>query len=187
VLETLAPGERVAFVLHDMFDLPFEEIASIVGRSPDAARQLASRARRRVRGVAPPDRDLGRHREIVSAFLAASRDGDFDALLAVLAPDVALRADETAVRTAAANRWGGAPSLASEVRGASAIADAFKGGRARGASRARINGDAGAVWAVDGRPRSAFVFTVNLGKITAIEIIMDPTHLAELDIEIERD
>jgi RNA polymerase sigma factor (sigma-70 family) len=184
VLETLAPAERVAFVLHDMFDVPFEEIAPIVGRSPAAARQLASRARRRVRGAPVPGSDVARQREVVDAFLAASRDGDFDALVAVLAPDVVLRADEVAVRTAAARRWGGAPGLSSEIRGARAVAETFKG-RARGASPALIDGDAGAVWAVGGRPRTAFVFRVELGRITEIELVMDPARLSALDIEIE--
>src|SRR5262249_52367203 len=118
VLETLAPAERVAFVLHDMFDLRFDEIAPIVGRSPEAVRQLASRARRSVQGGTVPEGDLARHHTIVSAFLSASREGDFDALLRVLAPDVVLRADDLAVRAAAANKWGGAPSLSSEGRGA---------------------------------------------------------------------
>ncbi|HEY6004237.1 MAG TPA: sigma-70 family RNA polymerase sigma factor [Anaeromyxobacter sp.] len=184
VLETLAPAERVAFVLHDMFDIPFEEIASIVGRSPAAARQLASRARRRVRGAPVPGSDVARQREVVGAFLAASRDGDFDALVAVLAPDVVLRADEVGVRAAAARKWGGAPSLSSEIRGAPAVAETFRG-RARGASPALIDGSAGAVWAVRGQPRAAFVFRVELGKITEIELVMDPARLSELDIEIE--
>src|SRR5438067_1495687 len=116
VLDTLAPAERVAFVLHDVFAVPFEEIAAIVGRSPAAARQLASRARRRVRGAATaPDADLTRQREVVDAFLAASRAGDFDALLAVLDPDVVLRADRAAVQAGAAR----------EVRGAAAVAHTF--------------------------------------------------------------
>jgi RNA polymerase sigma-70 factor (ECF subfamily) len=106
VLETLAPAERVAFVLHDMFDLPFDEIGPIVGRSEAAARQLASRARRRVRGAPVTDPDRGRQRKVLDAFLAASRDGHFDGLLAVLDPDVVLTADDDAVRTAAANKWG---------------------------------------------------------------------------------
>lgn len=122
----------------------------------------------------------------MNAFLAASRDGDFEALLAVLAPDVVLRADELAVRAAAARRWAGAPGLAREVRGASAVADTFRG-RARGASPALINRDAGAVWAVGGRPRAAFVFALELDKITGIEIVMDPGRLAELVIEIVGD
>src|SRR3989441_13163523 len=137
VLETLAPAERVAFVLHDMFDLPFDEIAPIVGRSPTAARQLASRARRRVQGAATvPDADLTRQREVVDAFLAASRGGDFDALLAVLDPDVVLRADRAAVAAGASG----------EVRGAPAVARQFSG-RARVAQPALVNGAAGAEWA----------------------------------------
>jgi RNA polymerase sigma-70 factor (ECF subfamily) len=184
VLETLAPAERVAFVLHDMFDLPFDEIGAIVGRSATAARQLASRARRRVQGGAPlADADLPRQREVVDAFLAASRDGNFEALLAVLAPDVVLRADDVAVRTAATNKWGGAPSLPSELHGARAVADTFKG-RARGARPALINGAAGAVWAVGGQPRAAFVFTIELGKIVEVSLVMDPERLSELDLEI---
>jgi RNA polymerase sigma-70 factor (ECF subfamily) len=182
VHETLAPAERVAFVLHDMFDLPFEEIAEIVGRTPTAARQLASRARRRVRGgAALPDGDLARRREVVSAFLAASRDGDFDALLAVLAPDVVVHADALAVQTAAGNKWG--PRLERELRGAQAVAETFKG-RARGARRALIDGDAGAVWAVAGVVRSAFVFAVEGERIVGIELVMQPERLEELDIEI---
>jgi RNA polymerase sigma factor (sigma-70 family) len=187
VLETLAPAERVAFVLHDMFDLPFDEIATILGRSEVAVRQLASRARRRVRGAEPvADADRAGRRKVVDAFLAASRDGHFDALLAVLAPDVVLRADELAVRVAAANKWGGAPSLASEVRGAPAVAETFKG-RARGTQRALINGDAGAVWAVGGQVRAAFVFTVERDKIVEIDVLMEPERLGELDLEILSD
>jgi RNA polymerase sigma factor (sigma-70 family) len=187
VLEMLAPAERVAFVLHDMFDLPFEEIASVVGRSPEAARQLASRARRRVRGVhkvsAP---DLDRRREVVDAFLAASRNGDFEALLAVLDPEVVLHADELAVRTAEANKWAGAPTLASEVRGARSVADTFKG-RARAARRALIDGSPGAVWAQAGRIRAAFVFHVRGGTIGEIHIIMEPTRIGEMDVEMVAD
>jgi RNA polymerase sigma-70 factor (ECF subfamily) len=182
VLETLAPAERVAFVLHDMFDLPFEEIAAIVGRSPAAARQLASRARRRVQGgAATPAADVARQREVVDAFLTASRAGNFDALLAVLAPDVVLRADELSVRTAAANKWGGAPELAPELHGAGAVAATFKG-RARGAVPALIDGNAGAVWMMGGEIRSAFVFTVDGDAVRAIDLIMDPDRLAELDV-----
>jgi len=184
VLETLAPAERVAFVLHDMFDLSFEEIAPIVDRTPAASRQLASRARRRVRGAETPSTDLARHRELVSAFLAASRDGDFDRLLAVLSPDVVLRADDLAVRTAAANQRYGAPVLASQMRGASRVADAFKG-RARAALPAVIDGEAGAVWAMGGQVRAAFVFTIMRDRITGIDLCMDPDHLAELDVKID--
>src|SRR5213593_1837753 len=148
VLETLSPPERVAFVLHDLFDLSFDEIAPILGRSPPAARQLASRARRRVQGATAGDADRTRQRALVDAFLAASRGGDFAALLAVLDPDVVLRADPAAVRAGAS----------SEVRGAAAVAKTFSG-RARAAQPALVNGAAGAVWAPGGRPRVVFGFT----------------------------
>ena len=184
VLDTLSPAERVAFVLHDMFDLSFEEIAPIVDRTPAAARQLASRARRSVRGAAAPATDVARQRELVNAFLAASRDGDFEGLVAVLSANVVLRADDLAVRTAAANQRHGAPILASEVRGAPLVADAFKG-RARAALPALIDGEAGAVWAVAGQVRAAFLFMSEHDRITAIELVMDPGHLAELDVKID--
>ena len=183
VLDTLAPGERVAFVLHDMFDLSFEEIARILNRTPAATRQLASRARRRVRGEQAPAADIAVHRELVSAFLAASRDGDFERLVAVLSPEVVLRADERAVLTAAANRRHGAPELTAEIHGAARVADTFKG-RARAAQPALIDGEAGAVWAIGGRVQSAFVFTIEGAKITAIDIVMDTAHLAGLDMTI---
>ncbi len=174
VLETLAPAERVAFVLHDMFAVPFDEIAPIVGRSPAAARQLASRARRRVQGTAPgPDADPGRQRQVVDAFLAASRGGDFEALLGVLDPDVVLRADPAAVRTGALR----------EVRGATAVANTFSG-RAQAAQPALINGAAGLVWAPGGRPRVAFSFTMSRGKIVAIDMVADAERLRELDLSI---
>ena len=180
VLETLAPAERVAFVLHDVFELPFEEIAQVVGRSPDAARQLASRARRRVRGAPTvSDADFTRQRRVVDAFLAASRNGDFDALLRVLDPDVVLRADAAAVAAAAAA--GGALPLTSETRGAAAVAGTFKG-RAQAARVALLGGAVGAVWAPGGRPRSAIAFTVVGERITGIEVIMEPARLAQLDI-----
>jgi RNA polymerase sigma factor (sigma-70 family) len=177
VLDTLTPAERLAFVLHDMFAVPFDEIAPIVERSPAAARQLASRARRRVQGAATvPDADLTRRREVVDAFLTASRDGDFDALLAVLDPDVVLRADHAAVRAGASK----------EVRGAAAVADTFSG-RARAAQPALINGAAGAVWAPGGRPRVAFSFTIKHGKIAEIDLLADPTRLGQLDLEVLND
>ena len=177
VLETLAPAERVAFVLHDMFDLPFEEIAPIVGRSPTAARQLASRARRRVKGsAAAPEADRSRQREVVDAFLAASRGGDFDALLAVLDPDVVLRADRAAVQAGASR----------EVRGAAAVADTFSG-RARAAQPALVNGAVGLVWAPHGQPRVAFGFTIMRGKIVAIDLFADPERLGQLDLVILND
>jgi RNA polymerase sigma-70 factor (ECF subfamily) len=167
-----------------MFDLSFEEIAPILDRTPAAARQLASRARRTVRGAAAPAPDVARQRELVSAFLAASRDGDFEGLVAALSPDVVLRADDLAVRMAAANQRHGAPVLRPEERGASQVATAFKG-RARAASPALIDGEPGAVWAVGGLVRAAFVFTIEGGKISAIDVIMDPGHLAELDVKID--
>lgn len=182
VLETLAPAERVAFVLHDLFDLSFEEIGCILGRTAAAARQLASRARRRVRGVEAPTGDLARHRELVSAFLAASRDGDFERLLAVLSPDALLRADPLAVSMAAARRRHGAPCLSPEVRGAENVANAFKG-RARAALPALIDGEAGAVWAMGGQVRAAFLFTIQHDRIAEIDIVMRPEDLAGLDVE----
>src|SRR5215831_439963 len=161
VLEELAPAERVAFVLHDMFDLPFDQIGPIVGRSPAAARQLASRARRRVQGTAtPPD-----------AFLAASRGGDFGALVALLDPEVVLRADAAAVRA-------GAPG---EVHGAAEVAGTFSG-RARAARLALVNGVAGLVLAHRGEPRMVFCFTVTGGKITAIDLLADPERIRQLDL-----
>jgi RNA polymerase sigma-70 factor (ECF subfamily) len=176
VLDTLTPAERLAFVLHDMFAVPFDEIAPIVERSPAAARQLASRARRRVQGATTPDADVNRQREVVNAFLAASRGGDFDALLAVLDPDVVLRADGAAV----------AAGASSEVRGASAVANTFSG-RARAAQLALVNGAAGAVWAPGGQPRVAVSFTITRGKIVAIDLLADPTRLGQLDLEILND
>jgi len=183
VLDMLAPQERVAFVLHDMFDLSFEEIAPIVEGTPAAARQLASRARRRVRGAAAPPTDVAQHRELVGAFLAASRDGDFDRLLAVLSPDPVLRADAKSVRVAAAYQDRGGPVLAPEVRGAAEVARAFQG-RATDALPALIDGEPGAVWAVRGQVRSAFVFTIAGGRVAGIDLVMDDEHLGALDIEI---
>jgi RNA polymerase sigma factor (sigma-70 family) len=174
VLDTLAPAERVAFVLHDLFAVPFDEIAPIVGRSPNAAKMLASRARRRVQGAATvPDTDLVRQRAVVDAFLAASRGGDFDTLLAVLDPDVVLRADPAAVRAGAS----------AEVRGAPAVAGTFSG-RARLARPALVDGAVGAVWAAGGRPRVVFSFTITRGKIVAIDILADPERLGQLDLAV---
>src|SRR2546425_986589 len=174
VLQTLAPAERVAFVLHDMFDLPFDEIAPIVGRSPTAARQLASRARRRVQGAATvPDADPTRQRKVVDAFLAASRGGDFDALLEVLDPDVVLRADSAAVQMGASR----------DIRGAKAVADTFSG-RARAAQPALVNGAVGLVWAPGGRPRVVFGFTITRGKIVAVDLIADHVRLGQLDLVV---
>ena len=172
VLDTLTPAERLAFVLHDMFAVPFEEIAPIVERSPVATRKLASRARLRIQGAdTAPDTDLSRRREIVGAFLAASRNGDLEALVAVLDPDVVLRADHTAVRMGAA----------AESRGAAAVAGFFSG-RAQAAREALINGVAGAVWATNGRPRVVFSFTITGGKISAIDLIGDRGLLRQTDL-----
>jgi RNA polymerase sigma factor (sigma-70 family) len=177
VLDTLEPAERLAFVLHDVFAVPYAEIALLLERSTAAAKMLASRARRRVRHAEMiTGSDDIRHRGIVRAFLAASRDGDFAALLALLDPDVVFRADQTA-------RQAGAPG---DLHGARAIATQFSG-RARGARLALINGAAGAVWAPGGKPRGAFAFTVANGQIVAIELVADPEHLAQLDVAILTD
>jgi RNA polymerase sigma factor (sigma-70 family) len=184
VLETLAPAERLAFVLHDLFALPFDEIAAIAGCSPVAARQLASRARRRVQGAAArPDAevDRSRQREVVDAFLAASRGGDLAALLAVLDPGVVLRADRAAVETSAATP--GAPKFEAEIRGAAAVARTFSGS-ARAARPALVDGSIGLAWAPGGVPRAAFRFTVVAGKITSIEVVVDPAELSRCKVEL---
>jgi RNA polymerase sigma-70 factor, ECF subfamily len=178
VLETLAPAERLAFVLHDLFAVPFDEIAPIVGRSPAAARQLASRARRRVRRQATvPDPDPTRQRELVDAFLAAAQRGDFTALLEVLDPEVVLRADS-----------GEAAGAITVLRGAAAVAEgalAFSG-RARFARPVLVNGAAGVLVAARGRPLAVMAFTVAGGRVVEIDVIADPErlrhlHLAALD------
>jgi RNA polymerase sigma-70 factor, ECF subfamily len=176
VLETLEPDERLAFVLHDMFAVPFDEIAPIVGRSAAAARQLASRARRRVQGASVPEADRRRQREIVDAFLAASRGGDFSALVELLHPDVVLRADAAAVSAGADE----------EVRGAAAVAQTFSG-RAKVAQLALVNGWVGAVWAQGGRPQVVFDFRIADGRVASIELIADPEHLRSLDLVILAD
>ena len=177
VLETLAPAERLAFVLHDMFAVPFEEIAPIVGRSPTAARQLASRARRRVQGAATvPDADLTRQREVVDAFLAASRGGDFDALLAVLDPDVVLRADRGA---AAPGATPGRPGRAAVLKRALAGSRAGPGAVER---PALVNGAAGVIVFAGGEPLSVVGFTVTRGKIVEINVLADPERLRQLDL-----
>jgi RNA polymerase sigma factor (sigma-70 family) len=179
VLDTLNPAERLAFVLHDMFAVPFDEIASVVGRSPAATRQLASRARRRVQATdAVPDADRTRQREVVDAFLAASRKGDFVALLALLDPDVVVRADASA-----------APVGSREVRGAQAVARQALtySQRAPHAQPALVNGAAGIVVAPHGRLLIAMVFGVAYGKIVEIEVVADRDRLAELDLAILSD
>jgi RNA polymerase sigma-70 factor (ECF subfamily) len=184
LLDTLTPGERLAFVLHDLFAVPFEDIAPIVGRSPAAARQLASRARRRVRGGEKArSGDQRRQGDVVEAFLAASRRGDFESLVTLLDPDAVLRADRAAVELAAANRNQGAPRLSPEQRGAEAVSNALAG-RATAAKLALIEGIPGAAWAPDGRPRAVFAFHVVGDTITEIEIVTDPAVVAALRVEI---
>lgn len=175
VLETLNPAERLAFVLHDMFAVPFEQIAPIIDRSPQATRQLASRARRRVQGSAPaPDADLNAQWKVVDAFLAAARHGDFEALVAVLDPDVVLNAD------------GGLTGMSRHARGAEVVA-----GQALMFSRldldprrAVVNGAAGMVSLLDGRPFSVAAVTVQAGRIVQIDILADPERLAALDLTV---
>ncbi|GAA2410061.1 RNA polymerase sigma factor SigJ [Nonomuraea africana] len=175
VLDTLAPAERLAFVLHDMFAVPFDEIAPLIERSPAATRQLASRARRRVQGQAPaPDPDLSRQRDVVNAFFAAARDGDFDALVAVLDPDVVLRSDGGTARARHTVAFHGARTVA---------AQAVTFGRLSPFARpALINGAAGVVVAAQGRPLSVMGFVVTGGRIVEIDVIADPDRLAELDL-----
>jgi RNA polymerase sigma factor (sigma-70 family) len=181
VLRMLAPAERVAFVLHDLFDLPFEEIGPIVGRSEAAARQLASRARRRVRGGQEGREDEAKKREIVAAFMAASREGNFNALLQLLDPEVLLTADEVALKVTQANKAKGAPALQSEMRGATEVAETLNG-RALGARLALINGSPGSTWIAGGIPRVAFLFSIENGKIQGIDVVMDPEDLKEMEV-----
>jgi RNA polymerase sigma-70 factor (ECF subfamily) len=174
VLDTLSPTERLAFVLHDVFAVPFDQIGVILGRSSNAAKQLASRARQKVQGSAPlPDADPTRQRAVVDAFLAASRDGDFDALVALLDPDIVLQADATAVRM-------GSPE---EIHGAAAVAATFSG-RALAAQPALIDGAIGVVWAVDGKPKVAWDFTISHGKIVHIDMLAARDALNDLDLTI---
>jgi RNA polymerase sigma-70 factor (ECF subfamily) len=172
VLDTLSPAERLAFVLHDMFAVPFEQIAPIVERSPEATRQLASRARRRVRGAPVPDVDMNAQWEVVEAFLAASRNGDFDALVAVLDPDVVLRAD------------GGLTGPSHVVQGAEAVASqALLWSRVDlTIRRALVNGAAGAVAFRDGKPFSVGAMTIKNGRIVEIDFLVDPERIAQLDL-----
>src|SRR6478752_7377207 len=178
VLDTLTPAERLAFVLHDMFAVPFEEIAPIVDRSPVATRQLASRARRRVQEAGSGDQDgegqpgeISRRREVVAAFLAASREGEFDALLTMLDPDIVLRADAAAVRM----------GVDGEVTGARAVAGMFSG-RATALRPALIDGEPGLVWTYRGETRVVFAFTITGDTVTAMEQIADPDRIARLEV-----
>lgn len=176
VLETLTPAERLAFVLHDVFGIPFDEIAPIVDRTPTAARQLASRARRRVQGSpVEPDVDLAGQREVVSAFIAASRSGDFDALLAILDPDVVIRAD-----------FGSRTAGPTEVRGARAVVEQAMTFRhlAPGARPAVVNGAAGVVVFAGERPFAVMGVTVRAGRIAEIDILADPERLQRLDLTV---
>ena len=176
VLETLTPAERLAFVLHDMFDLPFDDIAPMVGRSPATARQLASRARRRVRGADVPatDRDLARQREVVNAFFAAAHRGDFDGLIAVLDPDVVLHSDGGTAR----------PDASMVLRGAAEVARRTLAIAHPAAPKhpVLVNGAAGVLVTVAGQPVALMGFTVSLGKITEIDAIADPGRLRRLDL-----
>jgi RNA polymerase sigma-70 factor (ECF subfamily) len=177
VLDALTPAERVAFVLHDVFDVPFDEIAPIVGRTPTAARQLASRARRRVQGAPVPDVDLDGQWAVVDAFIAAARAGDFERLLAVLDPDVVVRSDGGVAR----------PSLVSLVRGAQAVAEQAMAFRRVGdnSTRVLVNGvPGGVVWAHDGSPFAVLALTVKGGRIVAIDVLADPDRLAQLDLTL---
>jgi RNA polymerase sigma factor (sigma-70 family) len=177
VLETLSPPERLSFVLHDMFAVPFDEIAPLVDRTPDAARQLASRARRRVRGSVPvQDPDLDRQRKVVDAFLAAAREGDFEALVAVLDPDVVLRVDRGAFPRGASREVHGAGAVAQEVGRFAALAPS--------ARPALVNGAAGFVVQRAGRPFAVAGFTVADGKVVEIDLLADPERLAELDLTV---
>ncbi|HEY8430426.1 MAG TPA: sigma-70 family RNA polymerase sigma factor [Sandaracinaceae bacterium] len=172
VLDTLTPAERVAYVLHDIFDLPFEQIAPIVDRSVAATRQLASRARRRVRGAEAREVDLAAQREVVEAFLAAARNGDFDALLAVLDPDVVVRADAVASRA-------DAPTV---VRDAESLARAAIAGGARAARAALVNGSVGIVIAPRGKLFMVLAFEFGDGKIVAVDVIAEPERLAAIEL-----
>ncbi|WP_246187092.1 sigma-70 family RNA polymerase sigma factor [Microlunatus speluncae] len=186
VLDTLAPPERLAFVLHDLFGVPFDEIGPIIDKSPAASRQLASRARRRVRGGSDQDsgdRDQARQTEVVAAFLDATRNSRFDRLLALLDPDVVLRADGVAV--AAAQRFAdrGAPRIAAELHGAEAVANALAG-TAQAAQVALLDGFAGATWAPNGTPRSVFEITIRDGRIVAIDLFVSPDLVESFEVEL---
>jgi RNA polymerase sigma factor (sigma-70 family) len=179
VLDALSPAERLAFVLHDIFGLPFADIAAALDRSEAAAQQLASRARRRVQNSPEPDRDLARQRRVVDAFFAASRDGDFDALVAVLDPDVELRIDGGVLREEASLVLCGADAVAAHTASYSKLYPFVR--------PALVNGAAGAVVAPRGRLFSVMAFTVTKGKITSIDALVDPERLAQLDLHILND
>jgi RNA polymerase sigma-70 factor (ECF subfamily) len=178
VLDSLTPAERVAFVLHDVFAVPFDEIAPIVSRTPTAARQLASRARRRVQASPVPDVDLDGQWAVVEAFLAAARDGDFERLLAVLDPEVLLRSDGGVAR----------PELTTLARGAQAVAGQAMSFRRFAYARVLVNGVPGGVaWAPDGSPFAVVAMTVRGGRIVGIDVLADPDRLAQLDLTVVAD
>lgn len=185
VLDSLAPAERLAFVLHDLFAMPFDEIAVILERTPAATRQLASRARRRVQGARTSSADPVRQRLVVDAFLAASRNGQFQDLLALLDPDVVLHADEVAIENAKAGRAQGAPELVRLLRGADAVAEVFSG-RAAHAETVLVDGDPAAAWAPGGQPRVLFRFTFDGDRIVAIDMVGDPGAIAEVEVTLLR-
>jgi hypothetical protein len=177
VLDRLSPAERLAFVLHDMFAVQFEEIGEIVGRSPDAARQLASRARRRVQGTTSPEAGLSKRREIVDAFLSALRAGDFEGLIAVLDPDVVVHVDEAAARPGAPREIRGARNWA---KGAIAFSRLITGM----VQPMLVNGEVGLVWAPNGHLHRVLRFGIAGGKITEVHIIADPKRLRQLDLAV---
>jgi len=177
VLDSLTPAERVAFVLHDVFAVPFDEIGPIVGRTPTAARQLASRARRRVQGASVPDVDLDGQWAVVDAFLGAAREGDFERLLALLDPEVVVRSDGGSARS----------GLTSLTRGAQAVAAQAMSFRrfAETSTRVLVNGIPGGIaWAPDGSPFAVLAVTVRGGRIVAIEVLADPDRLGQLDLTV---
>jgi RNA polymerase sigma factor (sigma-70 family) len=177
VLDSLKPAERLAFVLHDMFAVPFEQIAPMLERSPTATRQLASRARRRVRDAAPaPDADLARQREVVDAFFTAARGGDFEALVAVLDPDVVLRADGGPTRPKLTVSLRGAHTVASQARGFTRFSPAVR--------PALVNGAAGVVIIAKERPLAVMAFTVVAGRVAAIDVLLDPERVRALDLAV---
>jgi RNA polymerase sigma-70 factor (ECF subfamily) len=185
VLDTLTPVERVAFVLHDVFDVPFDDIATIVDRSPAATRQLASRARRKAQagsvnsmGSAPRSEEVRLKRELVAAFFAASRSGRLDTLIQLLAPGVVLRTDAVAAAMGAKNGW-----LTGNIEGADAVAKQFAG-RAEAARLAMIDGQYGAAWVTGGKPRVVFLFTAEGDQIASVSLVADPEAIAAMEIEI---
>ncbi|GAA0363575.1 sigma-70 family RNA polymerase sigma factor [Bowmanella denitrificans] len=183
LLDTLSPPERIAFVLHDLFDLSFADIAPIIERSEAATRQLASRARRQVQGAKSRRQDDTQQQHLVAAFLQASRQGDFQALLSLLHPDAILRADATALKITKANQAKGAPQFEAEMSGATKVANTLKG-KAMGAMLSLVDGIPGATWGANGTTMVAFCFSITDGKITSIDVVMDRVRLDNMDIRL---